>query len=202
MSMYKINEVFYSVQGEGARSGSANVFVRFSDCNLACKKEGPAGFDCDTEFTSGVDTTLTDLLLKMSVAGGACRNVVLTGGEPTLKIDEDLISTLKSLGWYIAIETNGTIENPELKRCDWVCMSPKSAEHTLKPLLVDEIKYVRHHGQGIPVTNVKAKHYYISPAFDSHGTVARENLVWCIKLVKENPSWKLSVQQHKLWQVR
>lgn len=202
MSTYKVNEIFYSVQGEGARAGTPNVFVRFSDCNLACRKDGVAGFDCDTEFTSGREMHLIDLMLKISKLGNECRNVILTGGEPCIQIDEKLMITLKNLKWHVAIETNGTIDNPWIKACDWVCMSPKSAEHTLKLGVVDEIKYVRHNGQGLPVTAVKAKHYYVSPAFDAHGTVPPENLEWCIKLVKENPKWKLSVQQHKMWRVR
>lgn len=200
MKQYRINEIFFSLQGEGVRSGTANVFVRFSKCNLACSKEGPAGFACDTEFESGRDMSPEDLLIEIENTGRGCRNVIFTGGEPALQVDAALIGPLKQNGCHLSIETNGTLELPN--GLDWVCVSPKSAEHTLRVKgPINELKYVRHKGQAIPQPSLKADHYLISPAFDPHG-FNRENLEWCIELVKENPMWRLSVQQHKTWGVR
>ena len=85
----------------------------------------------------------------------------------------------------------------------FVCVSPKVAEHIVAknfPDGVDELRYVRHVGQSIPNPSVKAKHYWISPHSDGF-VINNENLVHCIKLCKQNPTWKLSIQQHKVWNV-
>jgi organic radical activating enzyme len=198
---YRINEIFYSVQGEGIRAGTANVFVRFSGCNLNCSaSDALSGFDCDTEFVSGRALALEALLAE--IAGQAPKHtpVILTGGEPSLQIDQDLIDAFHDAGHYVAIETNGTRELPQL--IDWTCVSPKSAEHTIVVKQADEVKYVRHAGQAIPRPSVAADNYLISPAFEADWSVTRDNLAHCVKLVKENPPWRLSLQLHKLIGVR
>lgn len=205
---YRINEIFYSIQGEGIRAGTANVFVRFSACNLRCSVDDPdSGFDCDTEFTSGQSYELGDLVSEIAKAGTittedmyVCPNVILTGGEPGLQIDDELIAALKHFNKYVAVETNGTIKLPN--GINWVCCSPKSAEHTLRISRADELKYVRHEGQGIPKPSVPASNYLLSPRFNPDGTIDRRSLAHCIDLVKQNPKWRLSVQQHKFWEVR
>lgn len=199
---YQVNEVFYSVQGEGVRAGTANCFVRLSGCNLQCngQQDGEAFAPvCDTEFVSGVRMALPELLTRI-VATGPVRWVILTGGEPGLQVDAELIAALHDANIMVAIETNGTQELPG--DIDWITVSPKTAEHTLKITQCNEVKYVRHQGQGIPKTTVKAEHYIISPAFEASGFLDPATLQWCIKLVKENPKWRLSVQQHKTWKVR
>jgi len=200
--MYRINEIFYSIQGEGIRAGTANVFVRFSGCNLKCAVDDPdSGFDCDTEFTSGVSMDRDRLMREIAAADTSkSRNVILTGGEPSLQIDKELITMLIGFSYHIAIETNGTTPLPD--GIDWVCCSPKSAEHTLRLEYADEVKYVRHEGQGIPKPSVKSKNYLLSPKFNPDGTIDRRSLAHCIDLVKQNPKWRLSVQQHKFWNVR
>lgn len=203
MKTYRVNEIFYSLQGEGVRAGTANVFVRFSGCNMRCDMEAgeksPGGFRCDTEFESGRAFEAGELFLEVQRIGGACRNIIFTGGEPTLQLDATLLLLFKTKDYYLAIETNGT--NPVPDGIDWICVSPKVAEHALKQMTADEVKYVRHTGQGIPKPAIKAFHYLLSPAFDA-GQLDPANLTWCINLVKENPSWRLSVQQHKNWLVR
>jgi organic radical activating enzyme len=125
--------------------------------------------------------------------------VVLTGGEPALQVDRELIDAFHAARYRLAIETNGSRELPP--GIDWVTVSPKVAEHALRQRSAHEVKYVRGYGQAIPQTVVQAEHYLISPAFDGPKVDAR-TLDWCIQLVKENPPWRLSVQQHKLWKVR
>ncbi len=200
---YKVNEVFYSIQGEGARAGSANVFVRFAGCNLECDVEpgpkSPGGFACDTEFASGRALTTSELLDWIKKVGGACRWLILTGGEPGLQADEALVGDLHSAGYKVAVETNGSVAVPS--SIDWITVSPKVAEHTIKLSTADEIKYVRRWGQGVPRPKCKAVHQYLSPAFDGNN-INQENLQWCIELVKANPTWKLSTQQHKNWTVQ
>lgn len=198
---YQVNEVFYSLQGEGARAGTANVFVRFSGCNLRCAVS-THGFDCDTEFASGRRFEAGDLVDEIRRAGGACRNVILTGGEPLLQVDGALVEALREAGYWIAVETNGTREVPD--GIAWVSLSPKVAEHAIKTQRADEIRYVRAAGQGIPKPPpilAEGARLFVSPAFDGNQP-AREAFAWCIRLVKEHPEWALSVQQHKAWGVR
>ena len=195
---YKVNEIFHSLQGEGVRMGTANFFIRFSGCNLQCRKESE-GFDCDTEFQSGITLTTEEILRELQKLSTNCEWIILTGGEPTLQVDDGLLNSLKSSGYKIAIETNGT--RPVSPLIDWICVSPKSAEHTLRQPTAHEVKYVRRYGMGIPQTTIKADHYLISPAFDSDH-LSDENLRWCIELVRKNPPWRLSLQTHKWLGIR
>lgn len=214
LKTYQINEIFYSLQGEGMRAGTPNVFIRFAGCNLKCDVEAgplsPGGFACDTEFASGRKLT------KEEIAGEAmfCQEefrhgtkidnrpawAILTGGEPGLQLDEELVDYLKEVGFKLAIETNGSVRVGKLG-LDWITVSPKVAEHAVQQLTADEVKYVRGYGQGIPKPTCQAVNKLISPAFNGSELDSR-TLAWCIKLVKENPDWRLSVQQHKSWRVR
>lgn len=195
---YVVNEIFYSLQGEGVRAGTPNLFLRLSRCNLECKVE-THGFDCDTEFESGRPLTLDEIVGELRQLSDACDWIVLTGGEPALQADRELIDGLHAAGYKLAIETNGSIELPE--GIDWITVSPKVAEHAIRQRTANEVKYVRGHGQAVPRTVVKADHYLISPAFEGDQVDLR-TLAWCIRLCKENPPWRLSAQQHKLWKVR
>lgn len=198
MKRYRVNEVFYSLQGEGARAGTANLFLRFSRCNLDCKV-ATHGFDCDTEFESGTWMTLPEIVAELRRLAPGCGWVILTGGEPALQVDGELIAALHEAGYRLAIETNGTLELPA--GLDWITVSPKVPEASLRQRTAHEVKYVRAHGQPLPQTVVTAEHYLLSPAFDG-GTLDRAHLDWCIALCRENPAWRLSVQQHKGWNVR
>lgn len=196
---YTINEFFYSLQGEGLRAGTPNLFLRFSGCNLTCRAEYE-GFDCDTEFISGRKLTGPEIIAEMREAVPNATAVILTGGEPSLQVDVDLVQMLKHAGYYLAIETNGTHVLPD--GIDWITVSPKTAEHTLRQQTANEVKYIRAKGQGIPRPSIKADHYLISPACLPTGQFLSEDLIWCVNLVKENPTWRLSLQTHKLLKVR
>lgn len=222
MKTYRVNEIFYSLQGEGVRAGTAALFLRFSGCNLQCRVE-THGFDCDTEFVSGRSLTLEQIIAALREAEGvrnplppggpegashkgfltpsphACEWIILTGGEPGLQVDRELIDGLHAAGFKLAIETNGSVELPD--GLDWITVSPKVAEHAIRQRTANEVKYVRAYGQAIPRTVVTAEHKLISPAF-SGDTLHSKTLEWCIQLVKENPGWRLSVQQHKYWVIR
>lgn len=204
MKTYQVNEVYRTIQGEGIRAGTVNVFVRFSGCNMACAMEAgdrsPGGFDCDTEFASGRKLSIEELSQWIIDVSGDCRWLVVTGGEPGLQIDKQFVDTMRSLGYKIAIETNGSINLDELK-LNWITVSPKVAEHAIRQILCDEVKYVRAYGQGIPQTKCVAEHKLISPSFNGL-QVDKKDMAWCISLVNENPDWRLSIQQHKLWGVR
>lgn len=203
--LYTVNEIFYSLQGEGMRAGVPSVFVRFSGCNLECSIEAgpksPGGFDCDTEFVSGRKLTGPEIVEECRRASGQlCSWVILTGGEPGLQVDKELVGLLHKVGYSIAVETNGSVDLSDLK-VDWMTVSPKVAEHAIRQKVADEVKYVRGYGQAIPKTVVEAKHCLVSPAFAGQH-VDHDTLAWCIQLVKDNPRWRLSIQGHKLWNIR
>jgi 7-carboxy-7-deazaguanine synthase len=151
---YRVNEIFYSLQGEGVRSGSPNVFVRFSGCNQTCRKESH-GFDCDTEFASGITMEAEAIVDEAKALSANCNWVILTGGEPGLQVDKHLIHFLHSRGYRIAIETNGSIELPS--GLDWITVSPKVAEHALRQLKANEAKYVRGYSRCSPTRSYSAR---------------------------------------------
>lgn len=203
MKKYLVNEMFYSLQGEGARAGVANVFIRLAGCNLRCTAD-EEGFDCDTEFASGIKRTAKEIVeTARELSNHKHPSVILTGGEPTLQADVQLLRVLKNNGFYVCMETNGTkqLQTESLELIDWISCSPKTAEHTLRIQRADELRYVRNKTQGIPRPSLKAQIKFISPAWGPDG-LDPEDLAHCIQLVKDNPEWTLSTQQHKLWNVR
>jgi len=169
-------------------------------CDLEPGPLSPGGFVCDTEFVSGRKMTLPEIIKELKSLSVQCQWIILTGGEPGLQVDRFLIDGLHQEGFKLAIETNGTVKLPE--GIDWVTVSPKVAEHAVKQLVADEIKYVKAYGQGIPKPAIEARYYLISPAFDPDGSLSRKNLDWCIQLVKGAPAWRLSLQQHKFLRIR
>lgn len=177
--MRKINEIFYSLQGEGFHTGTPAVFVRFSGCNLKC------GF-CDTSHEEG--RMMSDDEIVAEVCNYPCHMVILTGGEPGLWIDSRLTEALHAAGKYIAIETNGTCVLPE--DIDWVTCSPKEGT-ILKVRRIDEVKVV-YVGQDVSIyLKFPAKHYFLQPC-------SGQNTNEVISYIKEHPQWRLSLQTHKL----
>jgi organic radical activating enzyme len=196
----KVSEIFYTLQGEGARAGTATIFIRLSGCKTkhAC---AASGIVCDTEFESGKEMTLTEIRDWIYDNAGDCKEITWTGGEPLDQLTEEIIADFKSYGFFQAVETSGL--QPMVKGLDFICLSPKVAEHIVEknfPDGVTELRYVRHFGQSIPEPKVKAQHYWVSPHSDGF-TINKRNLAHCIQLCKENPKWKLSVQQHKQWNI-
>jgi organic radical activating enzyme len=181
--MKKINEIFYSLQGEGAHAGTPAVFVRFSGCNLRCPF-------CDTQHEDG--TEMTDEEILNEVAQYPCQTVILTGGEPGLWIDNVLVETLHALGKRVHIETNGTCVLPE--GIDWVTCSPKEGGR-LRIQRVDEVKVV-FTGQNVtPYLQIPAKVYYLQPC-------SGQNTAEVIDYILKHPQWRLSLQTHKLLDIR
>ena len=196
----KISEIFYSLQGEGARIGTPTIFIRLAGCKakFACLA---LGIKCDTEFESGREMSYNDILKWIEDNAPQCNEITWTGGEPTDQLTQEMIDCFKAEGFYQAIETSGL--NPVPDGIDFICVSPKVAEHVIKknfPNGVNELRYVRHKGQTIPEPSIKAQHYWISPHSDGFN-INSENLKHCIELCKENGRWKLSLQNHKVWNI-
>jgi organic radical activating enzyme len=193
MMKLNVTEIFFSLQGEGHRAGTPNLFVRLQGCKTkdACYA---SGIRCDTEFESGRSMDLAEIKAK-AVSGAG---IIWTGGEPAQQLTEEIVDYFKD--FYQAIETSGLLPVPA--NLDFISLSPKVAEHVIKKNFtkVNELRYVRHSGQAIPEPAIEADHYFLSPHSDGF-TINRENLEHCIELVKANPNWRLSVQHHKLWNV-
>ena len=194
--MYKVNEIFYSLQGEGRWMGRPAVFVRMSGCNLNCPF-------CDTDFRGYREMSADDILSKCLEEGGECRFIVLTGGEPSLQVDEQLIATLHQAGYYLSMETNGTHAVPE--GIDWVTCSPKvdfteGGEPVVKQ--VDELKLIFDGEHQISDHGIACTFRYLQPC--DVGNDSRNYLILneCIKYIKAHPEWQLSVQMHKIVGIR
>lgn len=204
--MLHLSEVFFSLQGEGARVGIPSVFVRFAGCNLDCSIQSH-GFDCDTDYQTTETIPVRALVerIERMVPRGQLRNIVLTGGEPTLQLSDGLLSLLLIEGWFISIETNGTRIVP--KAIDWITISPKVPPEQLVQREADELKIVIPENNEIPEYPVCGRNAplqkFVQPAWyeDDHD----RNLIsmaWCVDLVKRSPGWRLSAQLQKSWGIR
>lgn len=215
--MYKVNEIFYTLQGEGAHSGIPAVFIRFSGCNLRCPW-------CDTEFASHTDMTAEDIvneaLTLYDIPNQRHKMVVLTGGEPSLQVDKALVDALHQAGFYICIETNGTHPLPE--GIDWITCSPKvmnerrMAKGECKPTTlalkrVNEVKVVftGDYDPEIWRGQLEAEHWMLQPlrytgewlmqsGVDEWEDDRNDNLPETVRYILSHPFWRLSVQLHKI----
>lgn len=181
--MRKINEIFYSLQGEGFHTGTPAIFIRFSGCNLKCSF-------CDTQHEEGVWMSDEEILAEVNKYLAA--TVILTGGEPSLWIDRDFVDILHQAGKYICIETNGTRLLPE--NIDWVTCSPKQGAK-VEISRMDEVKVV-YEGQDLDVyEQLAAKYYFLQPC-------SCNNISETVVCVMQHPRWRLSLQTHKLIDIR
>lgn len=178
--MRNINEIFYSLQGEGFHTGRPAIFIRFAGCNLKCSF-------CDTRHEDG--ELMSDEEILNAVSAYPAKTVILTGGEPSLWIDETFIRLLQDAGYYICIETNGT--NPLPASIDWVTCSPKEGAQ-VRLSHIDEVKVV-YTGQDVSgyLEQYKATHYYLQPC-------SCLNTKEVVEYILDHPEWHLSLQTHKL----
>ena len=185
-----VNEIFYSLQGEGGRTGEASIFIRLAKCNLSCSY-------CDTDYEEGVKMTPEEVLRAINTL--PCKWIVWTGGEPTLQLTDEVVSFFKAEGYLQAIETNGTHQVP--LGIDYISCSPKQNFEKIKELIpaVDELRLPIKEGDPLPDIAIlpKAKRYLLSPIFDDQKMIP-EHVAYCIALIKQHPEWALSIQTHKL----
>ncbi|WP_426415269.1 7-carboxy-7-deazaguanine synthase [Aestuariirhabdus sp. LZHN29] len=213
--MYSIKEAFYSLQGEGAHTGRAAVFCRFSGCNLWSGRQrdraGAICDFCDTAFVgsdgkNGGKFRHPDLLAQhlralWPATEGGVPYVICTGGEPALQLDAALVTALHQQGFEVAIETNGTRPLPE--GIDWICVSPKGATDIVVTA-GDELKLVYPQEQAPPTRfdGMDFTHFYLQPMalvddiepLHSDRNLQQSTIDYCLR----HPQWRLSLQTHKL----
>lgn len=202
---YSVKEMFYTLQGEGARAGRPAVFMRFAGCNLWSGREEDRAKAicqfCDTQFVGtdgdgGGKFEHAEDLARAAAAlwpGGGAPYVVCTGGEPSLQLDAPLIDALHAAGFEIAIETNGTLPTPA--GVDWICVSPK-ANTQLAQTSGHELKLVYPQADAQPARfeQLAFENFYLQP-MDSpqRAENTRAAIAYCLA----HPRWRLSVQTHK-----
>jgi 7-carboxy-7-deazaguanine synthase (Cx14CxxC type) len=202
---YAVKECFLTLQGEGVQAGSRAVFLRFAGCNLwSGREEDRAAAQCrfcDTDFvgTDGVNggkfrtaEALARLVEEVWNGGPEHRLVVVTGGEPMLQLDPELLGALHDRGFRVAAESNGTL--PATAGIDWLCVSPKAGTQVVQRS-GDELKLVWPQG-GIDPAELEEwdfRHFLVQPMDGPEGSVEA-----AIALAMERPKWRLSLQAHKV----
>ena len=194
----KVNEIFYSLQGEGYHSGTPAVFVRLSGCNLRCPF-------CDTRHDTGEE--MTDEAIAAAVSRHPARLTVITGGEPSLQLTPTLVHRLHALGKYVAVETNGT--RPLPPEVDWITLSPKEAYVGPSGKVVlpraDELKIVfdgHHDPAAMRATLPPAEHLFLQPCDTGNPHRNAELQQSTVEYIKDHPQWRLSLQIHKILGIR
>jgi len=185
MQNLKINEIFYSIQGEGNNVGMSAVFVRLAGCNLECSF-------CDTDFSEKHDINI-DAIMKQ-IKKYKCKNVVITGGEPFYQDIYSLLAKLYLDKFYVCVETNGTYEiNDNYSRyIDWLTISPKT---NWVQKIGNELKVV-YQGQDLKqYENNFFRYHYLQPC-------SMQNINETVEAVKKNKIWRLSLQTQKMIGVR
>lgn len=192
---WKVNEIFYSIQGEGRHTGMPAVFVRLAGCSMNCPF-------CDTKYAARDGKTMSAPELLAALSAWPAQAAIITGGEPTEQDLPALIDVLKQAGYQVHLETNGA-KDTDVSQADFVCVSPKkyvSAEMLKK---ADVIKIVV--GQDTDLDDLQ-KYYayenahtqiYLQPESNK-----QENIDLCVKLLKNHPAARLSLQMHKLANIR
>ncbi|HEY1632225.1 MAG TPA: 7-carboxy-7-deazaguanine synthase [Rhizomicrobium sp.] len=207
---YSVKEIYYTLQGEGARTGRAAVFLRFAGCNLWTglerdRHKAICQF-CDTDFvgTGGVGGGKFDTAEALASAvaarwpGGASPYVVCTGGEPLLQLDTPLIAALHGRGFEVGVETNGTQEPPA--GLDWICVSPK-ANAELKLTHGNELKLIYPQAGAEPTryAALAFDNFFLQPMDNPERAANTEAATeYCLA----HPQWRLSLQMHKLIGIR
>jgi 7-carboxy-7-deazaguanine synthase len=191
---YPVNEIFVSAQFEGARSGTLNHFVRFSFCNRKCPF-------CDTVDLNKVWRKMTALEISAFLIeqDPLVKNVVLTGGEPSIYDLEPLLLLLQASGFYTAIETNGDfLDSLQRVRAyiNWVTVSPKGpVDKSLLLGIADEVKYIVPDHEGL--IDWEHPQIFLQPEWNNP-----DAFQMCLQLLREHPSTRVSIQTHKYLNIR
>ncbi len=212
MKIYSVKEAYLTLQGEGAQTGRAAVFLRFAGCNLWSGLERDRASAickfCDTDFVGtdgpgggkfkGPEALAAHIstLWQANSQRTATPYIICTGGEPLLQLDANLIEALHRAGFEIGIETNGTLIAPP--GIDWICVSPK-ATAPLKQKSGHELKLVypqiEPEAQPERFTGLDFQYFFLQPMDSEH---QHQNIVAAAEYCLKNPQWRLSLQTHKL----
>lgn len=193
----KVNEIFYSIQGEGHYAGTPAVFVRLQGCNLKCKF-------CDTNHSSGKE--MSNVMILQEVQKYPAKVVIITGGEPLLQDIEPLVDTLQKHRYKVNIETNGTIPMTDSLafKLNWITCSPKfefEKNGEMKLDYYDEIK-VLYNGQSLTPYERFFKDSHVRMFLQPMETKKENNIEKTINKIKEDTRWKLSIQLHKMLKIQ
>lgn len=200
-----MKEIFKTLQGEGYHTGTVAVFCRFTGCNLWSGREQDRAAAsctfCDTDFVGGTKFRSTEHLVatieEMWGDSRPHRFVVLTGGEPLLQVDPPLLKLLRNQGFFIQVETNGTLD--PLDGIDWLTVSPKGRAPLHPNVTPSEIKLVYpqvdRHPESVNLSGIR--HKFLQPMDGQSGSVD-QTIAYCAS----NPEWRLSLQTHKLVGIR
>lgn len=190
----KVNEIFYSLQGEGARTGIPSIFIRLSGCQAqyACQAKG---IICDTNFVDFEEMNDQNIFEQISLF--PCKNIIWTGGEPLQQLTQQTIDFFKEKNYFQSIETSGLFPCP--KGIDYIVISPKINEELLQKNFthVQELRYLIKKGDPYPTPTITADFYMLSPHSFTNN-IDTETVEYVIDLCKNNPFWRLSLQTHKL----
>jgi 7-carboxy-7-deazaguanine synthase len=191
----KVNEIIFTLQGEGQLAGMPVVFVRLSGCNKAC-------YFCDTKHETGEELSIPIIISRVKTLNPDCTMVIFTGGEPLLQLDSEVVEAFIRAGYNVGLETNGSLPIPDGVQFNYISVSPKVTPMEVKknfPQGTNEIRYPLKHGQTPPPLHIlpDAERYYVSPVFRGN-TLIKQNVDWCIQFCKDNPQWSLSIQLHKI----
>lgn len=207
--VYSVKERYFTLQGEGAQTGRAAVFLRFAGCNLWSGLERDRSTAvckfCDTDFV-GVEGPGGGKFDNAEVLAQHVRDawpddvrgrplVVCTGGEPLLQLDPALIAALHDRRIEIAVETNGTIAAPS--GIDWICVSPKAGAELVQQS-GQELKFVYHQTDAPPpeaFADLDFEHFFLQPM---DGPDLIRHTAAAVEYCKTNPQWRLSLQTHKM----
>lgn len=201
---YRIHEIFRSLQGEGALTGTPMAFIRFAGCNLwsgqESDRQSAACSFCDTDFSPSESLDEDELVRRVAAQAGPDW-ICLTGGEPTLQLERSLLQRLRDQGWRLALETNGTrLIDGYRDLLDWVCVSPKTGE--LRVVEGDELKLV-YRGQApeqlAHLAQLPFRYHFLQPEWsERYATHLEQALVF----LQGQRHWRLSLQAHKLIGIR
>ena len=183
--MKRVNDIFYSLQGEGRNTGRAAIFIRFAGCNLKCPF-------CDTDFAQYEEMSDEDILNR--IKSYPSHFVVLTGGEPSLQVDRQLVDLLHKHGYELAMETNGT--HPIVDGIDWITCSPKG---NTKIKRCNELKCIFEETTLEPDDHgIIAEYKYLQPCDVQDAERNAQIVKRCFDYILQHPEWRMSLQTHKL----
>ena len=187
--MLKVTTIFYSVQGEATNTGIPSIFVRLFGCNLECS------FCDDLLHTDKyTDYTYEDVLEEIKQYPG--KDIIITGGEPSIYDLNEFINFLHEHGYTVSIESNGyKFEN--IKKANWITYSPKdwNSIHTTG---FNELKCIVNTNSNIQaLLDLNIEQTIFIQAENYVETPNMTNIAHCIELVKKYPQFRLSVQTHK-----